>query len=374
MFPEPVASGSVSTTLALPPTSPSNSVLPACSVSVTASVPVKVCIAGLKEPVKVSCELIATSPVPLAEMLRSALEPFEDITFVCRDPVVVVPSIVAPPLKVVAPVTPNVVETVAAPVTANVEPSKLKFPSAVIADVPVPVSTALSVKLDAPVPPSATAKSVIPVIVPLVIVTAPVTVKVPSTSVFSFICTADESELSIVVPLTLNALIKTSPVPLGCKLRSAFEPFDVTEFVIKLSAVTPSSKMVVPDTVKFDIKAVFPLTFIVPSTTNASLILTEVESDESRVVPLILKALIKTSPVPLGCIERSALDPLDAIVFVVTLFAVKELFTVAAPVKAAAPVKDDVPVTASVDVAVIAPSIFVDVSYTHQTLPTSYLV
>ena len=32
-----------------------------------------------------------------------------------------------------------------------------------------------------------------------------------------------------------------------------------------------------------------------------------VESDESKVVPLILIPLITTSPVPLGCIERSAL-------------------------------------------------------------------
>jgi hypothetical protein len=155
------------------------------------------------------------SPVPDDATVKAAFEPFAIISLVCRDPVMVVPSMVAPPLRVVAPVTPNVVETVAAPVTANVEPLKVKFPSAVIADVPVPVSTALSVKLDAPVPPSATAKSVIPVIVPLVIATAPVTVKVPSTSVFSFICTADESELSIVVPLNLNALIRTSPVPLG---------------------------------------------------------------------------------------------------------------------------------------------------------------
>ncbi len=50
--PEPVASGSVKVTCAFPPTSPSNNVLPACSVSVIASSPVKVCIACLKDPVK----------------------------------------------------------------------------------------------------------------------------------------------------------------------------------------------------------------------------------------------------------------------------------------------------------------------------------
>ena len=48
----PVASGSVSTTSAFPPTSPSNRILPACSDCVIASVATKVCIAWLKEPVK----------------------------------------------------------------------------------------------------------------------------------------------------------------------------------------------------------------------------------------------------------------------------------------------------------------------------------
>ena len=60
-----------------------------------------------------------------------------------------------------------------------------------------------------------------------------------------------------------------------------------------------------------------PDTVTVPSTINASLILIVDESDESSVVPLILNPLIKTSPVPLGCIESSALDPFDEITFVV---------------------------------------------------------
>ena len=42
------------------------------------------------------------------------------------------------------------------------------------------------------------------------------------------------------------------------------------------------------------------------------------ESDESNVVPFILIPLIKTSPVPLGCMLRSALEPLEVITFVVT--------------------------------------------------------
>ena len=64
MFPEPVASGSVKTTFAFPPTSPSNNVLPECSASVIASVAVIVCIACLKDPVKVNWFAVVTAPVP----------------------------------------------------------------------------------------------------------------------------------------------------------------------------------------------------------------------------------------------------------------------------------------------------------------------
>ena len=60
VVPEPVASGSVNVTSALPPTSPSNNVLPACSVSVIASVATKVCIACLKDPDKVNPSFIVT--------------------------------------------------------------------------------------------------------------------------------------------------------------------------------------------------------------------------------------------------------------------------------------------------------------------------
>ena len=59
-------------------------------------------------------------------------------------------------------------------------------------------------------------------------VVAPPTSSAPVTSTASAIVTLVESDESSVVPFTLKALIKTSPVPLGCKLRSAFEPFDVT--------------------------------------------------------------------------------------------------------------------------------------------------
>ena len=50
-----------------------------------------------------------------------------------------------------------------------------------------------------------------------------------------------------------------------------------------------------------------PVTFKLPSIITFSFMLIPVESDESSVVPLILIPLINTSPVPLGCMERSAL-------------------------------------------------------------------
>ena len=78
-------------------------------------------------------EVITTAPVPLAFISKGAFEAFVEIVL----------SVIVTPSSVEAPVTPNVVETVAAPVTASVEPLKLKLPSAVIADVPVPVRTAL---------------------------------------------------------------------------------------------------------------------------------------------------------------------------------------------------------------------------------------
>ena len=72
-----------------------------------------------------------------------------------------------------------------------------------------------------------------------------------------------------------------------------------------------------------------PVTFKLPSIITFSFMLIPVESDESSVVPLTLIPLIITSPVPLGCIERSAFEPLDEIAFVVTapIVAVPERFS-----------------------------------------------
>ena len=104
-----------------------------------------------------------------------------------------------------------------------------------------------------------------------------------------------------------------------------------------------------------------------PSTFKASLMLIIVESEESKVVPLIKSELICTSPVPLGCILKLAFDPLAVITFVVKLSAVTPSLIVDVPVtanvelKVAAPVTPNVldkvvaPVTARVDANAVAP-------------------
>ena len=68
-------------------------------------------------------------------------------------------------------------------------------------------------------------------------VSVPEKFPVPSTTNASFMLIAVESELSSVVPFTLIAPNSTSPVPLGCMLMSAFEPFELITFVVKLFAV-----------------------------------------------------------------------------------------------------------------------------------------
>ena len=100
--------------------------------------------------------------MPAGSIVRSAFDPLVQTSLVCSFPASSVPSTVAPPLKVVAPVTPSVVDIVAAPVTAKVDPLNERLPSAVIALVPFPVNTASAVNELAPVPPSATGTSVPP--------------------------------------------------------------------------------------------------------------------------------------------------------------------------------------------------------------------
>ena len=199
----------------------------------------------------------------------------------------------------------------------------------------------------------------------------------PSTFKASFILIIVESEESNVVPLINNELICTSPVPLGCMLKLAFDPFAVITFVVKLSAVTPSLKVDVPVTANVELKVAAPVTpsvldkvaapvtarvdpiAVAPVISTVSAMVIFVESDESSVVPFTLKELKTTSPVPLGCIEISALDPFDCIEFVIKLSAVTPSLKVDVPVTAKVLDKVVAPVTATVEVAVTAPSILV---------------
>ena len=73
-----------------------------------------------------------------------------------------------------------------------------------------------------------------------------------------------------------------------------------------------------PTFVKFEsLRSSVPSTTRLPSMFTFSLMLIVLESVESNVVPFTLNALITTSPVPLGCMLTSALDPLEVITFVV---------------------------------------------------------
>ena len=110
---------------------------------------------------------------------------------------------------------------------------------------------------------------------------------------------------SVLVPLSTNAFIDC------CVANSVLLSDDISSSSAMPVTVAPLANANDVD----DANA--PDTVTVPSTINASLILIVDESEESSVVPLILSPLIKTSPVPLGCNESSALDPFDEITFVV---------------------------------------------------------
>ena len=105
--------------------------------------------------------------------------------------------------------------------------------------------------------------------------------------------------------------------------NSAFDPFDEIVFVVNEVVVSPALIVVAPVTASVLDKVAAPVTAIVepavkaPVTSTASAMVTFVESLESKVVPFILNALIRTSPVPLGWIDKSAFDPFAEIVFVV---------------------------------------------------------
>ena len=148
----------------------------------------------------------------------------------------------------IVPVAVISVVAVIAPVTASVEPLKLKLDSAVIGDVPVPVRTALSVKLEEPVPPSATVISVIPVIVPPVMATLSIaTEPVPagSITIFSFDLVPFMSASETVSPSVVNDVAVALPVIVRVSPDTAVEmlvpPAIVKVFPGKIVAVVESS-------------------------------------------------------------------------------------------------------------------------------------
>ena len=86
--------------------------------------------------------------------------------------------------------------------------------------------------------------------------------------------------------------------------------------VPKLRVLEPSVTRAWPSVPSL-VGSVKPENVNAPVISTASAMVILVESEESSVVPFTLKALIRTSPVPLGWIDRSALDPFDVIELVV---------------------------------------------------------
>ena len=168
------------------------------------------------------------SPVPCGVIVKSAFDPLLAISFVVSDPAVTPPSIVAPPFKLVAPVIVNV------PVALtflNPDASALLSTTTALlaATVPSVIPSIFSKSVS-----SMSAEPIIneppDVIFPDDVIAPVVTAPVISTA--SAIVIFVESELSSVVPFILNALMITSPVPLGCMLMSAFEPLLTIELVV----------------------------------------------------------------------------------------------------------------------------------------------
>ena len=85
------------------------------------------------------------------------------------------------------------------------------------------------------------------------------------------------------------------------------DPLKVIDVFESASPLIESSDKLPTFDMFWSAKSTVPVTFKLPSIITFSLMLIPVESDESSVVPFILIAPIKTSPVPLGWIDKSAL-------------------------------------------------------------------
>ena len=103
----------------------------------------------------VIADCISTTPEPFADTSKFALEAFVVIllSLILTKSTSALPVTVCAPVVLMSPVvntpvTPNVVDTVAAPVTASVEPSNVKLASPCIPPAPVTVVIVLLVDPD----------------------------------------------------------------------------------------------------------------------------------------------------------------------------------------------------------------------------------
>ena len=115
----------------------------------------------------------------------------------------------------------------------------------------------------------------------------PENVNAPVISTASAIVILVESDESSVVPFTLKALIKTSPVPLGCILMSAFEPFDFISLVVRLFAVRSVAVML-------PLKMALPFSLM----SSFSAVIVEEPSSPFNSMSLLVPCLLYTSPSP----------------------------------------------------------------------------
>ena len=118
-----------------------------------------------------------------------------------------------------------------------------------------------------------------------------------------------------------------------------------------VTPLTPSVELAVTAPVN----VLAPLTLIVPSTTNASLTLIAVESDESNVVPFTLNEPRTTSPVPPGVMLMSAFEDDVMLLSCIVKLSIVVVVRVDAPLTANVLDKVAAPVNANVLDKVAAP-------------------
>ena len=130
----------------------------------------------------------------------------------------------------------------------------------------------------------------------------------------------DVAPVTVKVPVALRFLNpEASKLPsTTTALFAATVPFVIPSIFSKsVSSISADPIINEPPDVIFPDDVIAPVV-IAPVISTASAIVIFVESELSSVVPFILKALMITSPVPLGCMLMSAFEPLLTIELVVT--------------------------------------------------------